>query len=106
MRSSTRRGFFSADVAIVTLIVICLVILVLAGVSRWKHEVEAAEAARLAAYDEVQRQASEQTIETRERVSRCAITFTHDNHWWVSRLNADYLVHHPDCPCRKPAERE
>lgn len=33
-------------------------------------------------------------------------TVRHDNHLWVmSTGNADCFVHHPDCPCQKPAEK-
>ena len=100
-----RRGFSLDAVLLAAPTAICLVAGVLTGVMAWKTAVESAETERLAAHDERQRQAaSDQTIEPRERTSQHAITFTHDNHWWVarSRLNADYLVHHPDCPCRKP----
>lgn len=34
-------------------------------------------------------------------------TVAHDNHLWIMSRDglSDYFVHHPDCPCQKPAER-
>lgn len=92
-----RRGFFSATVAIGTLVIICLVTgCTETAAERARRE---ADAARMA------EQVAEQTVESRERKSQNAVTFTHDNHWWVRLwhrgIHCDYFVHHPDCPCQK-----
>ncbi len=58
-------------------------------------------------HEKLQQHDAEQTIEVRERTSKHASTFTHDNHWWVrTRAWSDYIVHHPGCPCQKLAEAE
>ena len=95
-----RRGFISAETADFFVSVGILVFGLVAGglVFVCAPSTKAAQQQDIAA---------EKTVEFRARTSRHASTFTHDNHWWVrTRAWSDYIVHHPDCPCQKPAEAE